>query len=149
MGGRPLGVVLHCTAGPGRTETQYAATVGWFGQARSRVSAHYLVDIEERVCQFLEEDQVAWHAAAPGFNQRWIGIELAMSGPEMWIRQYSDFQYEAAGWLVAEASRRWGFPLERGRVVAHSEIQGDRSDPGPMWDWGRFLAVAEGYRRGR
>ena len=45
---RPLGMVLHTTAG------SFEAAATWFSEAESGVSAHYLVGLDGRLAQFVD-----------------------------------------------------------------------------------------------
>jgi N-acetylmuramoyl-L-alanine amidase len=63
-------IVLHdCQGG-------YAGSISWFGQARSSVSAHYVVREDGlEATQMVSLADKAWHAMA--FNSRSVGIEMA------------------------------------------------------------------------
>lgn len=78
----PTGILLHDTAGrltPG-------SSVSWFADPRSRVSAHFVVEIDGSVTQMVDCDCIAHHAGKsswdgkPGCNSRFIGIEIVNPG---------------------------------------------------------------------
>ena len=55
-GQRPQAIVVHTTDGG------FAASAAWFASAESGVSAHYLVGLDGRVAQFVDEADTARHA---------------------------------------------------------------------------------------
>src|SRR5438067_11405471 len=55
----PLGIVVHTNVG------SLESTVAWFADPTSRVSCHYLVGLDGRVVQFVEEADTARHAGRP------------------------------------------------------------------------------------
>src|SRR6266436_6078211 len=52
----PRGIVVHTNVG------SYSSTIGWFADPASGVSSHYLVALDGRVAQFVEEADTARHA---------------------------------------------------------------------------------------
>ncbi len=108
--------------------------------AAMRVSAHFLVDREGGIVQFVPVDERAWHAGAsswrgrPQCNDFSVGIELLGDART----PFAEAQYAAAGALVRALWRRFGLDA-RAQVVGHADIApGRKWDPGPMWDWARF-----------
>ncbi len=110
---------------------------------RLKVSAHLLIRRDGEIIQFVPFDQRAWHAGASCFEGRErcndfsIGIEL--EGTE--TVAYSDRQYRQLAavtrLLLAHYPR-----LNRQRIAAHSDIApGRKTDPGPAFDWQRFMAL--------
>jgi N-acetylmuramoyl-L-alanine amidase len=93
--------VVHTTAGT------FASTAAWFADPESGVSAHYLVALDGRVAQFVDERDVARHAGrvlrptasiAEGgddLNPITIGIELEDGGDAEHVER-PDAQYAAA-----------------------------------------------------
>jgi len=63
-------IILHNTAGP------LEPSVARFLDHESEVSAHYMVDRDGTVYQFVKDDMTAWHAGNRSMNQRSIGIEI-------------------------------------------------------------------------
>lgn len=105
-----------------------------------RVSAHFLIDRDGALTQFVDCAQRAWHAGRSRFcgrercNDFSIGVELegAESVP------FTAPQYRQLAWLIAALRRRYP-PLRPGAVVAHSDIApGRKGDPGPAFDWARL-----------
>jgi len=107
-----------------------------------KVSAHALIRRDGKLIQFVPFHLRAWHAGVSAFQERErcndfsIGIEL--EGEDE--RPYEPAQYQA----LADLSRRLmrTFPgITPQRIVGHSDIApGRKTDPGPAFDWGRFLA---------
>ena len=106
-----------------------------------RVSAHFLIERDGALTQFVSCDARAWHAGASSFQGRSrcndfsIGIEL--EGTD--FIPFADAQYLTLSSLVPALIRR--YPLSAAR--AHSEVSaGRKTDPGPLFDWTRVAALA-------
>ncbi|MGH2500583.1 MAG: peptidoglycan recognition protein family protein [Candidatus Limnocylindria bacterium] len=129
-GQRITHIVIHDTAG------SYAGTITWFKTAASHVSAHYVVRASDGlITQMVREADTAWHVR--GFNQRSIGIEHeSRSG------SYTEAVYRSSARLVCAIASRYGIPIDRTRIVGHSEVpDADHADPGPGWNWARYLGL--------
>ncbi|MBU0622055.1 MAG: 1,6-anhydro-N-acetylmuramyl-L-alanine amidase AmpD [Gammaproteobacteria bacterium] len=103
-----------------------------------RVSAHFLVRRDGTIVQFVPAGRRAWHAGASAWRGRSrcndfsIGIELEGSDFE----PFTDRQYAALARLTRRLKRR--FPIRD--IVGHSDIApGRKTDPGPHFDWQRYL----------
>ncbi|HEX2565701.1 MAG TPA: 1,6-anhydro-N-acetylmuramyl-L-alanine amidase AmpD [Burkholderiales bacterium] len=103
-----------------------------------KVSAHFLVRRGGEVVQFVPVHRRAWHAGESAWRQRprcndfSIGVELegTDSAP------FEAGQYHALARLAR--ALRGALPLRH--VAAHSEVApGRKTDPGPGFDWARFL----------
>ena len=107
-----------------------------------RVSAHFLVEREGRVTQFVDTDRKAWHAGesrlggVPDVNRFSVGVEL--EGDEE--SGYTEGQYQALGRLLRALSA--GHPgIRPERIVGHEDVSpGRKRDPGPLFDWERVRA---------
>ena len=106
-----------------------------------RVSAHFLIERDGRITQFVGCGARAWHAGTSSFrgcprcNDFSLGIEL--EGTD--FAPFTDAQYAALARLVAALTA--AFPLRH--ACGHSEIALDRkTDPGPFFDWARVPALA-------
>jgi N-acetyl-anhydromuramoyl-L-alanine amidase len=106
-----------------------------------RVSAHFLVERDGRITQFVGCGERAWHAGASSFRGRprcndfSLGIEL--EGTD--FTPFADAQYAALARLVPALAA--ACPLAH--ACGHSEIACDRkTDPGPFFDWTRVPALA-------
>lgn len=113
-----------------------------------RVSAHFLIRRDGELIQFVSCDDRAWHAGASSWRGRErcndfsIGIELE-GCDEM---PFEEAQYIALDQLVALLVAQ--YPLVA--VTGHADIApGRKTDPGPLFDWGRLvrLAVESSYIR--
>jgi len=108
-----------------------------------RVSAHFFIDRQGALTQFVDCSQRAWHAGLSRFADRErcndfsLGIEL--EGTE--TQPYTAEQYRALAALLRELRRRYR-SLGPAPVVAHSDIApGRKTDPGAAFDWGRLRAA--------
>jgi AmpD protein len=116
-----------------------------------RVSAHLLIRRDGALTQYVAFNRRAWHAGASAFagqgrcNDFSIGIELEGSDQT----PFTDAQYLT----LIESTRQimQGYPLiNPRRIVGHNEIAPRRkTDPGPWFDWARFLrAIARNRVQG-
>ena len=106
-----------------------------------RVSAHFLIERDGGVTQFVSCADRAWHAGRSSFRGRArcndfsIGIEL--EGTD--FLPFADAQYAALAHLVPALAAAYPLAAARG----HSEIATDRkTDPGPFFDWSRVAHLA-------
>ena len=116
----------------------------YFAQLRGlRVSAHFLIRRRGELLQFVGCDERAWHAGASAFlgrercNDFSIGVELEGDA----FTRFTQAQYRRLAALTAllcERHRlRW--------VAGHSDIApGRKDDPGPFFDWTRYLESVRG-----
>lgn len=105
-----------------------------------RVSAHYVVDVDGGVVQFVPEDKRAWHAGRSYWrgeidvNSTSIGIEIVHPGhnaPEM---PYPSMQIQSVIDLSKDIISRHN--IEPSNVLGHSDIAPDRKrDPGEFFPW--------------
>jgi AmpD protein len=114
-----------------------------------RVSAHFLIDRKGCLTQFVSCNERAWHAGASIFEGRErcndfsIGIELEGSDDDV----FENVQYATLSALTHALVQRYLISV----VAGHSDIApGRKTDPGPFFDWKRYLASAPpGLRLGR
>jgi AmpD protein len=102
------------------------------------VSSHFLVRRNGQVIQFVACNKRAWHAGISTWRGRTccndfsIGIELEGSDFE----PYTELQYSALARLTRCLKR--AYPIRD--IAGHSDIAPERkTDPGPFFDWDRFL----------
>jgi N-acetylmuramoyl-L-alanine amidase len=144
-GHEPRGIVVHTTDG------SYEAAASWFANPESGVSSHYLVGLDGRVAQFVEEEDAAHHAgrvreptaallSAENPNLYTIGIEFEDEGDPAGVER-TDEQYAAGARLIADIARRWRIPLDREHVIGHREVFAAKSCPGNL-DLDRLIAEA-------
>jgi N-acetylmuramoyl-L-alanine amidase len=113
------------------------------GDAKAKVSAHYLIDESGKVTRLVPEEKRAWHAGRSywrgitDINSASIGIELVNPGHEWGYRAFPDAQMEALLPLLADIVDR--HCIEPANVVGHSDIAPARKDdPGELFDWPRL-----------
>ncbi|PAZ16338.1 N-acetylmuramoyl-L-alanine amidase [Streptomyces sp. SA15] len=128
-------VIIHVT------QETYAGTLSIFQNPKKKVSAHYLVrSADGHVAQCVREADVAWHAGNWDHNTRSIGVEH-----EGWVDQpayFTDALYERSARLTAAICTKYGIPKDRAHIIGHHEVPGtDHTDPGPNWDWTRYIRL--------
>lgn len=119
------------------------------GLAGVRVSAHFLVNRQGNISQFVPVARRAWHAGASawqgreGCNDFSIGIEIL--GDEE--QPFTAAQYRETARLCRVLMQR--FPaISRERIVGHQDVAPTRKwDPGRQWDWHRFRRSLARIRR--
>ena len=135
-------IVLHDIEG------DHAAGMSVFKDANRWASAHYIVDYDGKATQLVETKNEAFHAGNKTVNMHSIGIEhegFAIKGGGGW---YKEPQYDTTAALVKYLAAKYKIPLTREHIIGHDEVPGplDRLaggvhwDPGPFWDWNRFMA---------
>ena len=114
-----------------------------------KVSAHFLVDRQGGVTQFVPCGQRAWHAGESSWQGRGncndyaIGIEIV--GDEE--QPFTDVQYRETARLCRVLMQRYP-DIEQSRIVGHAEVApGRKWDPGRQWDWVRFRRSLAHIRR--
>ncbi len=139
-GSKPSFIIIHYTD----TKTLEEAEDYFLGRrlqaSGGRVSAHYMIDFDGTVVQYVDEEKRAWHAGASHWagmsdlNHHSIGIELVNPGRTYGYRPFPAAQMEALMKLVRDImTRRSISPF---RVLAHSDIAPARKqDPGELFDW--------------
>jgi AmpD protein len=115
------------------------------GIAELRVSAHFLIERDGEVTQFVSCLDRAWHAGVScfqgreGCNDFSIGIELEGTDEE----PFADAQYVALTELTRQLRAAF-IAITPERIRGHSDIApGRKTDPGPFFDWARFLAAVQ------
>ncbi|MDQ2675318.1 MAG: N-acetylmuramoyl-L-alanine amidase [Actinomycetota bacterium] len=145
-------VVLHTTVGT------WSGTIDWFGRPESRVSSHYLVGLDGRIAQFVDEADTARHAGkirepsaelviqrGGNPNAYSIGIEFEDGGHPHDVARPAA-QYASGAHVVAAAAARWSIPIDRRHVVGHREITVAKECPGNL-DVDRVVADAAELQR--
>ncbi|MYU21095.1 peptidoglycan recognition family protein [Streptomyces sp. SID8352] len=132
-------VVVHVTQG------SLASAVRAFQDPGHRAAAHYVVGRDGRVTQMIRELDVAYHAGNREYNERSVGIEHEgfVDRPQ----DFTDAMYTASAELTAGICARYGIPVDRAHIIGHAEVPGaDHTDPGPHWDWDRYLRLVRRAR---
>ncbi len=113
------------------------------------VSAHFVVDRQGHITQFVPLSKRAWHAGKSSWqgrencNDYSIGIE--MIGDEK--QPFTQAQYRETARLCRVLSQH--FPaITRERIVGHQDVApGRKWDPGRQWEWQRFHRSFSHIRR--
>ncbi len=106
-----------------------------------RVSAHFLIERDGALTQFVSCLDRAWHAGASEFDGRphcndfSVGIELEGT-------DFTAFEPAQYATLVSlTRALRAAYPLRA--VRGHADLAHDRkTDPGPFFDWSRYARCA-------
>jgi N-acetyl-anhydromuramyl-L-alanine amidase AmpD len=145
-------VVVHVTEG------SYDGTISWFRNRHARAAANYVVARDGRIAHMVPNDRIAWHAGNSSVNYHSIGVEhegyVAVDGT------ITDEEYRSSARLVASLLRRYDLPADRRHLIGHNEVpdpnhRGEyggfahHTDPGPHWDWSRYLQYVHAFRSGR
>ncbi|GAA4656015.1 N-acetylmuramoyl-L-alanine amidase [Streptomyces chumphonensis] len=133
-------VVVHVIQG------SHATALKVFQDPGHRAATHYVVRTSDgRVTQMVRELDVAYHAGNRAYNERSVGIEH-----EGFVDRPGDFtdaMYRASARLTADICDRYSLPRDRTHIVGHNEVPGaDHTDPGPHWDWERYLRMVRDAR---
>ncbi|PBP46984.1 N-acetylmuramoyl-L-alanine amidase [Pseudomonas syringae] len=113
------------------------------GIADLRVSAHFLIERDGEVIQFVSCLDRAWHAGVSSFQGREgcndfsVGIELEGTDDQ----PFTDAQYDALIDLTRQLRQAFE-AITPQRICGHSDVApGRKTDPGPCFDWARFRAA--------
>ncbi|UVJ43331.1 1,6-anhydro-N-acetylmuramyl-L-alanine amidase AmpD [Pseudomonas sp. LS1212] len=112
------------------------------GIAQLRVSAHFLIERDGTLTQFVSCLERAWHAGVSRFDGREgcndfsLGIELEGTDD----LPFTDAQYRVLQALTRQLQAAYP-AITLGRICGHSDIApGRKTDPGPEFDWARYRA---------
>lgn len=105
-----------------------------------RVSAHFLIERDGQITQFVSCLDRAWHAGISSFEGREacndfsLGIELEGTDDQ----PFTDAQYQALIALTRQLQQHYPQIIPQ-RICGHSDVApGRKTDPGPCFDWARF-----------
>lgn len=122
-----------------------AAAIDYLARADSKVSCHYVVDVDGRITQQVPECERAWHAGVScwagetDINSCSIGIEIQNPGHDLGYPDFTARQMQSVIDLGLEIVARHGIPPAR--VLAHSDVAPLRKiDPGEKFDWAWLAA---------
>ena len=120
-------IVIHATATKG-----IASPLEWLCSKESKVSAHYLIGLDGKVYQLVQDMDQAWHAGESEWRgQKWvnsfsIGIELV--NPNDGQTPYPDAQIDSVTELCSALVKRYGIHVDN--IVAHYDVApGRKNDP--------------------
>ncbi|ARU61837.1 hypothetical protein CBW65_12955 [Tumebacillus avium] len=132
-------VIIHDTEG------SYASAINWFKDPAAGVSAHYVIRSSDgQITQMVAEKDIAWHARSANSN----GIGLEHEGYANQTGWYTDAMYRASAALVRNICQKYGIPMTRDYILAHSEWYGNtHTDPGNNWDWNYYMSLITGVTK--
>ena len=120
----------------------------------AKVSAHYLIHEDGRMCQLVDEDNRAWHAGVAEWagesdiNSASIGIEIVNGGHNVPLADdtlppYPDRQINSVIALSKAIMGRHNILAKN--VLGHSDVAPDRKiDPGEHFPWAGLAAAGIG-----
>ncbi len=135
-------VVIH------DTEISFASTVHEFQNPLAYVSSHYVIrSVDGLVAQMVPTADVAWHAGNWYVNSHAVGIEN--EGLATDPSYFTNSMYDSLAKLTRYLADRYGVPLDRMHLVGHDQVPGPTAvfqagmhwDPGPYFDWARFMSL--------
>ena len=158
--GQPRACMIHATRSGQANRTSIAghrletrSTINWFLSPASRASSNLIVSAVEIVRMVSDEDY-AWHAKE---HSDWMySIETTQALP---ADPYLDGHYE----LLARAGRHYvslgvppvylphfsnGMAGFTGHEDSEQGVRDGKSDPGPEFDWPRFIAAIQEPEQG-
>lgn len=139
-------IVVHVTEG------SFWGSVQWLQSPRAHASSHYVVSRSGKIVQLVHLSDIAWHAGNWRTNVRSVGIEH--EGFTYGPAGFTAAQYRASARLTAWIARRALMPINRRTVIGHAEVpapgggsggSAGHTDPGPRWQWSRYLALVRRY----
>lgn len=145
-------IIIHVTEGT------FAGAVGWFKNATSDVSAHYVVRSSDGfIYQMVRNKDIAWHAGNSPVNARSIGIEheaiTTGSNPTSW---FTDAMYRSSADLTRWLTTTYGIPRTHDPnqtpttdvtqiapgLLGHKQVRvGGTSCPSIYWDWDYYMSL--------
>jgi N-acetyl-anhydromuramyl-L-alanine amidase AmpD len=141
-------IVIHVAEG------NYSGTISWLENCAAQASAHYVVSREGRVAQSVRNKDIAWHAGWWDTNTHSIGIEHAgyIDNPEWFTKS----MYHSSAKLSAWCCKEYDIPIDRKHIIGHDEVPGRSSgsgggvdchtDPGPYWNWNKYMRLIYHYQ---
>lgn len=127
-------IILHCNA--------FTAEQALESFRQAEVSAHYLIGLDGKVYNSVDDDKRAWHAGKSywqgreGLNQNSIGIEVC--NLTLGQSPYNQKQIRAVLALCKRLMKK--YHIKPQNVLGHSDIAPTRKpDPGICFPW-RYLA---------
>lgn len=134
-------IVIHSTEGTRKSDVPIL-----LGQTSRKVSAHYYIQRDGKIRQFVPDSMAAWHAGVSswqGHSAGWIqthsiGIELEnLNRSDVSIRQtYTEPQFNAVVELTRELITKYRVPSDN--LVRHRDIAPVRKADPAGFDWPKF-----------
>ncbi|MBE8221844.1 MAG: N-acetylmuramoyl-L-alanine amidase [Bdellovibrionales bacterium] len=139
-------IVLHYTA------CSLKETLKIFLDPKSKVSAHFVIDVDGKIYNCVEINKSAWHSGQScfsdtqnkdlkNFNDFSIGIELVNLNGNLF--NYSEHQYDSLFYLVKYLQTKYPLLKDPNKILGHEHIAGFRgkADPGYFFDWKKLFAI--------
>ncbi|UFQ18197.1 MULTISPECIES: N-acetylmuramoyl-L-alanine amidase [Streptomyces] len=134
-------VIIHVVQGG------YATALRVFKDPSHGAATHYVVRKDGHVAQMIRELDVAFHAGNRRYNERSVGIEHEGFVDDK--SSFTDAMYASSARLTAGICERYDIPVDREHIIGHVEVPGtDHTDPGPHWDWDRYIRLVRTARDG-
>jgi hypothetical protein len=139
-------IVIHVAEG------SYSGTISWLENCAAQASAHYVVNRNGGIAQCVRNEDVAWHAGWWDTNTHSIGIEHAgyVDNP-YW---FTGSMYHTSARLSAWCCKKYEIPIDRKHIIGHDLVPGCstsgggvhcHTDPGPYWNWKKYMRLIEHY----
>ena len=107
---------------------------------KSKVSCHYFVDRNGKVCRMVEHNKTAWHAGKSkwkhfnNLNKYSIGIEIQNKGHYINYQNFTKKQIFSLIQLIKKLLKK--YKIKKENVLGHSDIAPLRKlDPGEKFPW--------------
>ena len=107
---------------------------------KSKVSAHYLINVSGKVIQLVKDNDVAWHAGKSrwkndkNLNTLSLGIELQNKGHKQKYPSFPKKQINSLVLLLSKLKKK--YKLSKKNILGHSDIAPLRKfDPGKKFPW--------------
>jgi N-acetyl-anhydromuramyl-L-alanine amidase AmpD len=123
----PTSCTNKCTEGRGGfevelivihdTEGSWTASVATLQNDPDK-SAHYIIDVDGKVGQFVTEETTAWHAGNFNVNQRSIGVEHVGYA----TKPFPEPLYASSAKLVDHLAKKYGIPRDRAHIIGHDQV---------------------------
>lgn len=109
-----------------------------------KVSPNWLIGADGSVSEIVPPDNFrAWTSGAFDYNAVTVETQNTSGDPNWGISENS---VTAIARLVAWASQRYGFPIDRTHVIGHREVPGSATIcPGPSMPLDRIVELAKGF----
>ncbi|UDL15932.1 endolysin [Microbacterium phage Pumpernickel] len=136
--------VVHHAADPRDLATQRDR----FMKANDRnVSPNWLIGKDGSVSEIVPPDKYrAWTSGVFDYNAVTVETQNTSGDPAWGISEESHI---AIAKLVAWASKRYGFPIDRTHVIGHREVPGAATAcPGPSMDLDKIVVLAQQFAKG-
>ena len=132
-------IVIHYTGKQSERES-----IQKLCDAKSKVSSHYLINLNGQIFMLVKEKYVAWHAGLScwgrykNLNKNSVGIELVNKGHRFGYTSFKKKQISNLLKLCKKLVKKYN--IKRRNVVGHSDIAPTRKiDPGEKFPW-KYLA---------